>query len=64
MGSSICFGKEFIMGSGDRIKYGLVDDMSGIGLGFSVSRFPFSITVHLHLVIFWVAFGFGKGYDQ
>jgi hypothetical protein len=52
------------MGSGDRIKYGVVDPIQGLGLGISVSRFPFTVTVSLHVLCWFISIGFGKGYDE
>lgn len=49
------------MGSGNRFE---VYKVSGMGLGFNVSRFPFAVTIHLHLLMWGMDLGFGKGYDQ
>ncbi len=49
------------MGSGDRIKAGLIP---GLGLCLTVARFPFALTVNVTLACFWLSIGFGKGYDQ
>lgn len=52
------------MGSRDRFTFGFTDSMMGIGLGFNISRFPFTITINVHLLICWFSIGLGKGYDQ
>lgn len=49
------------MGSGDRIKFYRIESF---GFGFSLSRFPFSVTLYLHALIWSVSIGFGKGYDE
>lgn len=49
------------MGSGDRFK---VYRTHCFGLGFSVARFPFALTVRANFMMWGVSLGFGKGYDQ
>lgn len=49
------------MGSGDKFS---VWRAQGVGLGFSVSRFPFALTISVHLLLWGVSLGFGKGYDE
>ena len=49
------------MGSGDRIK---LYQAGTFGLGVSVGRFPFSLTVNFQLAGYILSIGFGKGYDQ
>lgn len=49
------------MGSGERFE---VFRSDGVGFGFYVSRFPFSLTINLNLLLWVVSIGFGKGYDQ
>ena len=35
-----------------------------IGLGFSVGRFPFALTINAQFLLWGVSIGFGKGYDE
>jgi hypothetical protein len=49
------------MGSGDRIKFW---NAHAFGLGLSVARFPFTITINAHILFWGISVGFGKGYDQ
>lgn len=49
------------MGSGNKFSVWRSD---GFGLGLNVSRFPFALTVSVHLLLWGVSIGFGKGYDD
>lgn len=49
------------MGSGDRIT---VYRARSFGLGFTVSTFPFAVTLNAQVLLWGVSVGFGKGYDQ
>jgi hypothetical protein len=49
------------MGSGDKFKVWRSD---GFGLGFNVSRFPFALTFNVHVLLWGISLGFGKGYDE
>jgi hypothetical protein len=49
------------MGSGSRFKVWRSDTF---GLGLNVARFPFSLTISVHLLAWGISVGFGKGYDQ
>jgi hypothetical protein len=49
------------MGSGKRFE---VWRSEAFGLGLSVSRFPFALTISVHLLAWGASIGFGKGYDQ
>lgn len=49
------------MGSGDRLQ---VYWAGSFGLGFSVARFPFALTLNLQVLLWCLSIGFGKGYDQ
>ena len=35
-----------------------------LGLGFSVGRFPFALTINVQVLMWGVSLGFGKGYDE
>jgi hypothetical protein len=49
------------MGSGSRFVF---QQTEALGLGFSVTRFPFSVTVNVHILLWHMSVGFGRGYDQ
>lgn len=49
------------MGSGDRIKFTTSETL---GLGLYASRFPFALTIGVHVLMWHLTIGFGKGYDQ
>lgn len=49
------------MGSGDRLT---LHRAGCFGLGFSVARFPFSLTLNFQVLLWCLSVGFGKGYDQ
>ena len=49
------------MGSGDRIP---LHWARSFGLGFSVAKFPFSVTLNFQVLLWCLSVGFGKGYDQ
>jgi hypothetical protein len=49
------------MGSGNKFQVWKAD---GFGLGFSISRFPFALTISVSLLFWGVSLGFGKGYDE
>lgn len=49
------------MGPGSRFK---LRRTQGFGLGVFVCRFPFSWTIKVGLLVWYVEVGFGKGYDQ
>lgn len=49
------------MGSGDRIS---ICRTEAFGIGVNISRFPFSVTLSLHVALWVISFGFGKGYDD
>jgi len=50
------------MGSGDRVVFGRTHKCFAVGFG--VGSFPFAVTVHVNLGLWYVSVGFGKGYDQ
>jgi hypothetical protein len=50
------------MGSGPRVNFRYIKEV--FGLGFSVNRFPFNITVHFHVFFWCLDLGFGKAYDE
>lgn len=49
------------MGSGDRIK---LMQTEAFGIGVNVSRFPFSVTFSIHVALWVLSIGFGRGYDD
>lgn len=49
------------MGSGNRFTCGLNE---GCGLGIYVARFPFTVTISINLLFWFVSLGFGRGYDE
>jgi len=50
------------MGSGNRIKFSHM--MPGtIGFGIYIARFPFSYTISLGFLFWWLEIGIGKAYD-
>ena len=49
------------MGSGDRF---IFQRTEAFGLGFNVTRFPFALTINVHVLIWHVSLGFGPGYDE
>lgn len=49
------------MGSGKRFT---AHSTSFIGLGFAIGRFPFALTINVHILLWCVSLGFGKGYDE
>ena len=49
------------MGSGDRVTFQTTESF---GIGLNVCRFPFAVTVNIHLALWHLSFGFGRGYDQ
>lgn len=49
------------MGSGDRIQLMRTE---AFGVGINVSRFPFAVTVSIHVALWVLSVGFGKGYDE
>jgi hypothetical protein len=49
------------MGSGDRIT---VWRAEGVGLGITIGRFPFALTISMQVLLWGFSIGFGKGYDQ
>jgi hypothetical protein len=49
------------MGSGDRITF---TSSEAFGIGFNVSRFPFALTINVHLLFWHLSIGIGRGYDD
>lgn len=49
------------MGSGKRFMF---YTMRAFGIGVYISRFPFSLTIDLHFLVFGLQLAFGKGYDE
>lgn len=49
------------MGSGDRV---VLQRTEAFGFGVNLSRFPFAVTLGIHLLLWHLSIGFGKGYDQ
>lgn len=49
------------MGSGKRFE---VWSSEAFGIGLNVARFPFALTISVHLLVWGISVGFGKGYDQ
>ena len=50
------------MGSGP--KFSITSHYQGFALGFSISRFPHTVSVNLMLGFWHIYIGFGKGYDE
>ena len=48
------------MGSGDRIK---LYRAGSFGFGVYVDRFPFALTLNLHILLWGASFGIGRAYD-
>lgn len=49
------------MGSGDRIKFYRA---GSFGLGVYAARFPFALTLNMHVLMWVVSIGFGRAYDD
>lgn len=49
------------MGSGSKFRIGFVPV---VGLGFSINRFPHTISINITLICFQLYLGIGKGYDE
>ena len=49
------------MGSGSRVKFGRNDWFT---VGAVVHSFPFALTITIHLMVWYVQIGIGKGYDH
>ena len=49
------------MGSGSRLEFHRSDEFA---IGFGVSRFPFAVTIWVHVMFWNASIGFGKAYDE
>ncbi len=49
------------MGSGDKFTYGYA---ASFGFGFSMSKFPFAVTLMIQFLVWYISIGFGKAYDE
>ena len=50
------------MGSGSR--FTCLFEPRSVGLGIAFTNFPFAFTIQLHLIVFHISLGLGKGYDK
>lgn len=50
------------MGSGSKFQFDT--NYRGFAIGFSVSRFPHTVSLNILLGFWQIYIGFGKGYDE
>lgn len=54
--------REYSMGAGSRFKIQYIPEI--LGLGLFIGKFPFALTISIHLIVIRIEIGVGTPYDK